>query len=184
MKKEKQEEQQEVTQEPIAEEMTEEQAEIIEQAAEDNTADKLTAELEDLNQKFLRVAADFDNYKRRTALEKEDLLKYSNAKLVGELLPVIDNFQLALKNNSESAEVQGFLKGVEMIFNQLISILENEGLHKIDAVGQSFDPQKHEAIMQVPDEDQPEDTVVEELRAGYQFKDKVLRPSMVKVSTK
>ena len=151
-------------------------------AAEDMA--KLTAELEDLNQKFLRVAADFENYKRRTNLEREDLLQYSNAKLVGELLPVIDNFELGLKNASDSPEVQNFLKGVEMIYAQLMAILEKEGLQKIAALGEAFDPNKHEAIMQVPDDSVDDDTVVEELRAGYQFKEKILRPAMVKVSTK
>lgn len=147
-------------------------------------AEKLSKELDDLNQKFLRVAADFENYKRRTNLEREDLLKYSNAKLVGELLPVIDNFELGLKNASDSPEVQNFLKGVEMIYAQLIAILEKEGLQKIAAVGEAFDPNRHEAVMQVPDDSVEDDTVVEELRAGYQFKDKILRPAMVKVSTK
>ncbi len=165
-----------------AEEQDEETSAIADTAAEDMA--KLTAELEDLNQKFLRVAADFENYKRRTNLEREDLLQYSNAKLVGELLPVIDNFELGLKNASDSPEVQNFLKGVEMIYAQLMAILEKEGLQKIAALGEAFDPNKHEAIMQVPDDSVDDDTVVEELRAGYQFKEKILRPAMVKVSTK
>ena len=155
-----------------------------EEVNDNQTAEKLTAELEELNQRFLRVAADFENYKRRTNLEREDLLKYSNAKLLGELLPVIDNFELGLKNASSSPEVQSFLKGVEMIYTQLMGILEKEGLQKIAAVGEHFDPNKHEAVMQVTDETVEDDTVVEELRAGYQLKDKVLRPAMVKVSTK
>ena len=153
---------------------------VNEQAA----AEKLSAELEDLNQKFLRVAADFENYKRRTNLEREDLLQYSNAKLIGELLPVIDNFALGLKNTSDSSEVQNFLKGMEMIYTQLMAILEKEGLRKIAALGEAFDPNKHEAVMQVPDDSVDEDTVIEELRAGYQFKDKILRPAIFKVSTK
>lgn len=190
MTQRKQEEVQEDVQDLTMEETAVEEtmAEAAEEAAEagetERSAQQLTAELEDLNRKFLRVAADFDNYKRRTTLEREDLQRYSNAKLVGELLPVIDNFQLALKNASDSAEVQSFLKGVEMIYTQLMGILENEGLKKIEAVGEPFDPNRHEAIMQVPDEEAPEDTVVEELRSGYEFKDKVLRPSMVKVSTR
>ena len=185
MTKKDNDQQQEMTEEVLEQTAEAEAAEASEETTEDaQAAEKLTAELEDLNQKFLRVAADFENYKRRTNLEREDLLKYSNAKLIGELLPVIDNFQLGLKNASPSPEVQNFLKGMEMIYTQLVSLLEKEGLQKIEAVGQPFDPNQHEAVMQVPDDSVDDDTVVEELRAGYQYKDKVLRPAMVKVSTK
>lgn len=149
---------------------------------EEQDAEKLAAELADLNQRFLRVAADFENYKRRTAQEKDDLLKYSNAKLMGELLPVLDNFQLALKSPGDSPEVQNVIKGVEMIYRQMVQVLEQAGMSKIEAVGQPFDPKLHEAIMQVEDDSVPEDTVVEELRAGYMLKERVIRPSMVKVS--
>jgi molecular chaperone GrpE len=159
-------------------------AEAVEdtEAAAEMDAEKLAAELADLNQRFLRVAADFENYKRRTAQEKEDLLKYSNAKIIGELLPVLDTFQLALKNPGGSPEAQNVVKGVEMIYRQMMQVLEQAGMSKIEAVGQPFDPKLHEAIMQVEDDSMPEDTVVEELRAGYMLKEKVLRPSMVKVS--
>lgn len=175
-----------MSEETLEEETAEEMAtkDVAEEMVEDESreVEKLTAEMADLNQKFLRVAADFENYKRRTTSEREDLLKYSNAKLIGELLPVIDNFQLGLKNASDAPEVQSFLKGMEMIYTQLTGILEKEGLQKLDTVGSPFDPNKHEAVMQVDDDTVEEDTVVEELRAGYQFKDKVLRPAMVKVS--
>lgn len=159
---------------------------VVEEGSEEvvSAEETLTVQLEDLNQKFLRVAADFENYKRRTNLERDDLLKYSNAKLVGELLPIVDNFQLALKNSSEQSEVQGFMKGMEMIYNQFMDILTQSGMSKIEAVGQPFDPNLHEAIMQVADDSVADDTVIEELRTGYKYKDKVLRASMVKVSTK
>ena len=162
-----------------------EAAETAEELAEEVTekdAETLAAELADLNQRFLRVAADFENYKRRTAQEKVDLLKYSNAKLIGELLPVLDNFQLALKNSGNSPEMQNMVKGMEMIYRQMLQVLEQAGMSKIEAVGQPFDPKLHEAIMQVEDDSVPEDTVVEELRAGYMLKERVIRPSMVKVS--
>lgn len=178
-------------QEALTEELVEETAadeipaETVENEENINEeAQKLSAELADLNQKFLRVAADFENYKRRTTQEKNELLSYSNAKLVSDLLPIIDNFQLALKNSSDNEEVKSFLKGVEMIYTQLMGVLEGAGLKVIETVGQPFDPNKHEAIMQVADDSVDDDTVVEEVRCGYQFKDKVLRPSMVKVSTK
>ncbi len=170
--------------ETLEEEVTEEiQEETSEEVVEETLdPEKLAADLAELNQRFLRTAADFENYKRRTAQEKDDLLKYSNAKLMGELLPVMDNFQLALKSPAESLEAQNVVKGVEMIYRQMVQVLEQAGLTKIEAVGQPFDPNRHEAIMQVDDDSVPEDTVVEELRAGYMLKERVIRPSMVKVS--
>ena len=165
---------------------TEAQEDITEQEETEETIvkdpEQLATELADLNQRFLRVAADFENYKRRTALEKDDLLKYSNAKLMGELLPVLDTFQQALKSPGESAETQNVIKGVEMIYRQMMQVLEQAGMSKIEAVGQHFDPNLHEAIMQVEDDTVPEETVVEELRAGYMLRERVIRPSMVKVS--
>ena len=171
----------------LEEELTEDvQEEIVDAAAEEAEEaldpEKLAADLAELNQRFLRTAADFENYKRRTAQEKDDLLKYSNAKLMAELLPVLDNFQLALKSPAESVEAQNVVKGVEMIYRQMLQTLEAAGMAKIEAVGQPFDPNLHEAIMQVDDDTVPEDTVVEELRAGYMLKERVIRPSKVKVS--
>ena len=171
----------------LEEELTEDvQEEIVDAAAEEAEEaldpEKLAADLAELNQRFLRTAADFENYKRRTAQEKDDLLKYSNAKLMAELLPVLDNFQLALKSPAESVEAQNVVKGVEMIYRQMLQTLEAAGMAKIEAVGQPFDPNLHEAIMQVDDDTVPEDTVVEELRAGYMLKERVNRTSMVKVS--
>ena len=171
----------------LEEELTEDvQEEIVDAAAEEAEEaldpEKLAADLAELNQRFLRTAADFENYKRRTGQEKDDLLKYSNAKLMAELLPVLDNFQLALKSPAESVEAQNVVKGVEMIYRQMLQTLEAAGMAKIEAVGQPFDPNLHEAIMQVDDDTVPEDTVVEELRAGYMLKERVIRPSMVKVS--
>ncbi len=171
----------EVSEEAVETEQTAEETEAVEETAELD-AEKLAVELAELNQRFLRVAADFENYKRRTVQEKEDLTKYSNAKMMGELLPVLDAFQLALKNPGESQEAQNVIKGVEMLYRQIMQVLEHAGMSKIEAVGQPFNPNLHEAIMQVDDDSVPEDTVVEELRAGYVLNERVIRPSMVKVS--
>ncbi len=179
------EQEQEILEEEVSTEISEEEAAETTEAVQEEAAldaEKLAAELADLNQRFLRVAADFDNYKRRTVQEKEDLVKYSNAKIMGELLPVLDAFQLALKNPGESQEAQNVIKGVEMLYRQIMQVLEQAGMSKIEAVGQPFDPKLHEAIMQVDDDSVPEDTVVEELRAGYVLNERVIRPSMVKVS--
>ena len=179
------EQEQEILEVEVSPEISEEEAAETTEAVQEEAAldaEKLAAELADLNQRFLRVAADFDNYKRRTVQEKEDLVKYSNAKIMGELLPVLDAFQLALKNPGESQEAQNVIKGVEMLYRQIMQVLEQAGMSKIEAVGQPFDPKLHEAIMQVDDDSVPEDTVVEELRAGYVLNERVIRPSMVKVS--
>lgn len=179
------EQEKEILEEEVNTEISEEETAETAEAAQEEAAldaEKLAAELADLNQRFLRVAADFDNYKRRTVQEKEDLVKYSNAKIMGELLPVLDAFQLALKNPGESQEAQNVIKGVEMLYRQIMQVLEQAGMSKIEAVGQPFDPKLHEAIMQVDDDSVPEDTVVEELRAGYVLNERVIRPSMVKVS--
>lgn len=180
------EQEKEILEEEVTEEVQEETAsetDAAEEVAEEVLdPEKLAADLAELNQRFLRTAADFENYKRRTAQEKDDLLKYSNARLMGELLPVLDNFQLALRTPGESQEAQNVIKGVEMIYRQMVQALEQAGMTKIEAVGQPFNPNLHEAIMQVEDDTVPEDTVVEELRAGYMLKERVIRPSMVKVS--
>lgn len=161
--------------EEIQEEEMPEEAEVLDPA-------KLAAELEELNNRFLRVSADFENYKRRTVQEKEDLRKYSNAKLIESMLPVLDTFQIALKSQAESDEAKNILKGVEMVQRQMLQVLEQAGLTKIEAVGNLFDPNLHEAIMQVEDDTVPEDTVIEELRAGYTLNERVIRAAMVKVS--
>ena len=144
------EQEQEILEEEVSTEISEEEAAETTEAVQEEAAldaEKLAAELADLNQRFLRVAADFDNYKRRTVQEKEDLVKYSNAKIMGELLPVLDAFQLALKNPGESQEAQNVIKGVEMLYRQIMQVLEQAGMSKIEAVGQPFDPKLHEAIM-------------------------------------
>ena len=168
--------------ENLEEEVTTETEEEATEETETQDPEKMAEELEELNKRFLRVSADFENYKRRTVLEKEDLVKYSNSKMMGELLPVLDAFQLALKNPGESEEAKNVIKGVEMLYRQIMQVLEHAGMEAIEAVGKPFDPNLHEAIMQVEDDSVPEDTVVEDLRTGYVLNDRVIRPSMVKVS--
>lgn len=150
--------------------------------ATDGKFEERQKEIEELNQRILRISADFDNFRKRTRLEKEELAKYANANLVTELLPVIDNFQRALDVQEPSSEIKSFLKGFEMIFKQLNEVLKQAGLETIDCVGQAFDPQKHDGVMQVEDDSVEDNTILEDMRTGYIFKDKVIRPSMVKVA--
>lgn len=144
--------------------------------------EKLQAEVLENQQRILRVQADFDNFRRRTQKEKEELGKYASSKLITELLPVIDNFERALQASEENAEFESFSKGVSMIFRQLESVLAAEGLSAMKSVGEPFNPEYHQAIMQVESEEYEEGIVVEEVQKGYMLKDKVLRPAMVKVS--
>lgn len=129
-----------------------------------------------------RLQAEFDNFRKRTQKEKEDISKYAAERLVSAILPVLDNFERAINSVETSQDLAGYAQGVEMIFRQLHNILSKEGLAAIEAVGQEFDPNIHEAILSVESEEYPENTVIEEVQKGYYLKDRVLRPSMVKVS--
>lgn len=140
-------------------------------------------ELADEHQaRTLRVQADYDNFRRRTQKEKEELAQYATSKLVTELLPVLDNFERALATPAAGVDAEAFIKGVNMIFRQLEGVLKNEGLTAMEVVGQPFNPEYHQAIMQVESEEHEEGIVTEEVQKGYLLKDKVLRPAMVKVS--
>ena len=178
---------QEQSKEPVVEEevldATEPETEIQEEQPEETTQAADTA-YEELNKRYLRLLADFDNFKRRTTGEKEDIAKYGTMTLVKELLPVLDSFELALKNPpADSAEsLKAFQDGFEKVQKQLVDCLTKAGLERIEAIGQEYDPNFHEAIMVVDDESQPANTVFDELRAGYKFKDKVIRPTVCRVT--
>ncbi|KOR88358.1 nucleotide exchange factor GrpE [Paenibacillus solani] len=170
---------------PSEEAVNSEQETTVEETGETaNSAEieKLQAEVQEHQQRTLRVQADFDNFRRRTQKEKEELGKYASSKLITELLPVIDNFERALQASEENPEFESFSKGVNMIFRQLESVLAAEGLSAMKSVGEPFNPEYHQAIMQVESEEYEEGIVVEEVQKGYMLKDKVLRPAMVKVS--
>ncbi|MDA8227055.1 MAG: nucleotide exchange factor GrpE [Desulfitobacterium hafniense] len=129
-----------------------------------------------------RLQAEFDNYRKRTQKEKEDTSRFASERILVELLPILDNFERAVDAAQTNQDFKAFSQGVEMILRQMQKVLEKEGLTPIDPVGKPFDPNLHEAVLQVESEDHPENIVVEELQRGYYLKEKVLRPSMVKVS--
>lgn len=141
---------------------------------------RLQNELQDLQGKLLRASADFDNFRRRTRQEKEELGQYATMQFVQSILPVLDNFQLAL--GSENADAESLKKGVEMVFRQFQNTFESVGIKEMNAVGQPFDPNYHEAVIQVDTDEYESGTVVEELRKGYVLNEKVVRPAMVKVA--
>lgn len=134
--------------------------------------------------RYLRLLADFDNYKRRTQREKAEIYQYANESLIKDLLPVLDAFDMALQTApAEDDEThKSVMTGLEQIQRQLLSVLEGAGLSRIAGAGEPYDPVYHEAIMVVDDAEAPANTIIDELRAGYQFKDKVLRPTVCRVS--
>ncbi|MEW9701573.1 nucleotide exchange factor GrpE [Paenibacillus sp. SI8] len=158
------------------------EGEASEEAVELSEADQLRVQLEENNQRLLRVQADFDNFRRRARVEKEDIAKYASLKLIEQLLPVVDNFDRALSSSKETKDFDSLVKGLDMTFRQFDGILTGEGLKPIEAVGQPFNPEFHQAVMQVESDEHEEGIVVEELQKGYTLKDKVIRPAMVKVS--
>ncbi len=139
-----------------------------------------TTRAEEYFERLARLQADFDNFRRRTRQEKEEFYKYASERLISALLPVLDNFERALV--AESSSIDSLKSGVQMIFRQLQEALAAEGLTPVPAVGEQFDPQKHEAALRDESGDHPDNTILEELRRGYYLKDKVIRPAMVKVA--
>lgn len=139
---------------------------------------KKEEEIKDLTDSLLRLRADFANYKRRMEKEKESTIAYALEGLVGDLLPILDNFERAMASAEEKG---GFYEGVNMIYEQLLELLANNGLEEIDCVGKPFDPNLHHAVFTEESEEE-EGTVLEAVQKGYLLKDKVIRPSMVKVA--
>ncbi|HTF60042.1 MAG TPA: nucleotide exchange factor GrpE [Actinomycetes bacterium] len=129
-----------------------------------------------------RLQADFDNYRKRTLREQTARAASASQALVAKLLPVLDNFELAVSAAEQSRDFDRMLKGVEMVFGELREVLQGEGLVKIEAEGKPFDPERHEAVVAVEQEDTEPGTVVDIVRTGYELRGKVLRPAMVKVA--
>jgi molecular chaperone GrpE len=148
--------------------------------------DKLKAGMEEANNKYLRLYAEFENYKKRVRKEREEFFAYCNEDLLYELLPVIDNLEMALKHTSEgnSDALQSLKQGVENTLRELNRTLDKFGLKAIETTGLPFDPAYHHAMSQVERADLEDKTVLEEMRKGYRYKEKVIRPSLVSVSKK
>jgi len=144
--------------------------------------DKARAEAESYLDDLRRLQADFDNYRKRTLREQTARAAAASQALVARLLPVLDNFELAVSSAERSRDFDRMLKGVEMVFGELREVLEAEGLVRIEAEGKPFDPERHEAVIAVEEEDTEPGMVVDIVRAGYELRGKVLRPAMVKVA--
>ena len=132
--------------------------------------------------KMMRLAADFDNYKKRNAKEYENIRKYAAENIIKELIPIVDNFERAIESANESKDVNSLLGGIKLILNQMMNLLEKEGVIRIKAVGEIFDPNIHEAVMHIASDEYPENVIIQELQKGYILRDRVVRPAMVSVS--
>lgn len=148
----------------------------------DKKLEELQNEINTLKDKNMRIAAEMVNTLRRKDEETNRLLKYSNESLITELLPVIDNFERALNVDVKTVDVESYQKGMTMIYNSLKNILEKFEVKEIEAIDKEFDPSYHQAVMQEEKEGTKENIVIEVLQKGYTYKDKVIRPAMVKVS--
>jgi molecular chaperone GrpE len=141
----------------------------------------LEEKIKELEMENLRLRADMENLRKRAFKEKTEFARYANENLLGEIIPVCDNFERATQVNVNDPDMEKFLKGFRMIQDQLDYVLKNAGLEKIQASGQKFDPNFHEASEVVEDSDAEEGTIIEVMRTGYKFGEKIVRPALVKV---
>src|SRR3979490_111817 len=158
-------------------------ASAAETATAEDDCDGLQADLDRFRDLALRSQADFENYKKRSAREKEEAIKYANSSLLEKLIAIVDNFELGLEAARAEGEKSPVFSGMSMVLKQLMDFLADSGLQPIDATGQKFDPNLHEAIAHEPSDEFPEGIVVRQTRRGYKMKDRLLRPSSVVVSS-
>jgi molecular chaperone GrpE len=143
----------------------------------------LQADLDRFRDLAMRSRADFENYKKRSARDKEEAIKYANTSLLEKLVPIVDNFELGLEAARGEGEKSPIYSGMSLVLKQLQDFLAENGLQPIEAVGQKFDPNLHEAIAHEPSDEVREGVVIRQTRRGYRFKDRLLRPSAVVVSS-
>jgi molecular chaperone GrpE len=174
-------------------ELTEDQAVLNEEQISDETSvdpgeeyvkqiQVLKDKLEEADNRYLRLQADFDNFRRRTRLDLEASEKYRAQKLITDLLPALDNFERAMQVEADNEQTKALLQGMDMVYRSLVDALKKEGVEPIEAVGKEFDPHQHQAVMQGEDENFGSNIVTDEFQKGYLLKDRVIRPSMVKVN--
>ena len=188
--------------EAVAEETVEEEAaseaseeEALEETAEEGSEkgakglfkrkskkDKKDEQIEELKDKLTRQMAEFDNFRKRTEKEKSAMYEIGAKDIIEKILPVVDNFERGLGAVTEEQKEDSFVSGMEMIYKQIMTTLDSVGVKAIEAVGNEFDPDFHNAVMHVEDEEVGENIVVEEFQKGYTYRDTVVRHSMVKVA--
>jgi molecular chaperone GrpE len=145
--------------------------------------EELQKQVDQYKDLLLRKAAEFDNYKRRIESETTNIFKYATESLVEDLLPVLDDFERSLKHRKESKDNEALVKGIELIYQKLVKVLEGRGVKTFDTVGKEFNVEYHDALMQIPRRDVPYYTILEEVEKGYTLNDKVIRHAKVVVSS-
>lgn len=175
--------------EELTEEVTEEVSEETEEETDKkklfgrkNKKDKKDEQIEELTDKLTRQMAEFDNYRKRTEKEKASMYEIGAKSIIEKLLPVVDNFERGLAAIPEEQREESFVTGMEMIYKQIMTMFESVGVQTIEAVGQEFNPDFHNAVMHVEDENVGDNIIVEEFQKGYMYRDTVVRYSMVKVA--
>jgi len=159
------------------------ECDVSEENGENEKLEKtIECEFETLKSQYLRLAADFDNYRKRQVQERESLLKYGAEDTLKKLLPVLDTFERAQKSISDMDDPEKIRESFDVLKKQFIESLEKVGLQKIDTVGKEFDPNYHEAVMQTSSNDHPDHTIVAELQSGYTLGERVIRPALVNVA--
>lgn len=144
--------------------------------------DKKDEKIEELTDKLTRQMAEFDNFRKRTEKEKSAMYEIGAKDIIEKILPIVDNFERAFQTVAEEDKEDAFVTGMEMIYKQILTMLEGVGVKPIEAVGQEFNPDLHNAVMHVEDEEVGENIIVEEFQKGYTYRDSVVRYSMVKVA--
>ncbi len=152
-------------------------------ATDEAEEESLQVDLDRFRDLALRTQADFENYKKRAAREKETAIKFANSSLLEKLIAIVDNFELGLEAARSEGESSAIFSGMSMVLKQLTDFLAEHGLEPLDAPGQKFDPNLHEAIAHEPSAEFPEGVVIRQTRRGYRMKDRLLRPSSVVVSS-
>lgn len=153
------------------------------EAKEDSKDNELQAKYDELNNKYIRLAADFENFRKRQAQEREDLLKYGAVNTLKQLIEVLDNFDRGQKAVENIEDCQKVKESFNLVMKQMKDTLAKLGLEVIETEGKEFDPNFHEAVMQTPTSEHPEGTIINELQKGYKVGDKVLRASLVNVAS-
>ena len=161
-------------------EEAENQEECLQQEEETSKEAEAEAKVAQMKDQLLRTMAEFDNYRKRTTKEKEQIFNRGVSYVVEAILPVIDNFERALAAAKDRED--NFVKGVEMTYQQMLSALKNLGVEQMDSLGQTFDPYFHDAMQHVEDEQYGENEIVAVFQKGYMLNDQVIRPSLVKVA--
>ena len=168
-------------------EATETKEEVVEEKTTEELlqekVDKLEEELKQSEDKYLRLYAEFENFKRRKNKEIETNNVYKSQKVITEILPSLDNLERALQVESDNEEIKSLLKGVEMVYEGLLNVLKSEGVELIETENAQFDPNYHHAVMQEEDSEKESGAILDTFQKGYKLKDRVIRPAMVKVNS-